>query len=196
MLSRRTALVALSALLAWGVTAQARPLVGRHFVVVWGFEGAGPAESHTFAAFYRGDDLAAGNGHSATISWLPASGALRLIGIERGRNLSLGETLALAHRHHYRIASFGPYEISAETYARALARIRLLNSGKVSYGMLGGSQNVMNCSQAAGSINGPFSAGLSYGFAASRTVARHLALSNQIDPEAASHLGRHRAAAD
>ncbi len=196
MLSRRTAVFYLLALPIVGVEAQARPLNGRYFVVVWGFQGpSGPTLSHTFAVFYRGDDLAAGSNHGATISWYPASGTVRFGGVEKGRNMSLGETLALARRHHYRLASYGPYEISAKTYASALARVRLLNSGKVAYAMLGGGIDAMNCIQAVGSVAGSVATGLAYGPPASAMLANHLALNRgQVDPDAAARLGLKRQA--
>ena len=51
MFSRRGAILTFAALLAGSVTVQARSLSGRYFVVVWAYEGVGPAEAHTFAAF-------------------------------------------------------------------------------------------------------------------------------------------------
>jgi hypothetical protein len=129
MISRRLVVVAL--LSGLGAEAEARvPLSGRYFVVVWGYEaGSSPTDSHTFATFYRGDDLARGKVGPQTISWLPATGVVQPSTIERGKNFTLGETLALARRRGYRVGAFGPYEIAAENYPRALARIRLLNSG-------------------------------------------------------------------
>src|SRR3954451_5080496 len=53
-------------------------------------------DSHTFASFYNGDDLAHRRLKPATISWLPASGAVRLLRVERGHNFSLAQTLATA----------------------------------------------------------------------------------------------------
>jgi hypothetical protein len=35
-------------------------LASRYFVVVWAYEGDAPRDSHTFATFYKGDDLAKG----------------------------------------------------------------------------------------------------------------------------------------
>ena len=130
----------------------------------------------------------------AVISWLPATGIVREQGAERGRNFSLDETLMHARRHGYRIATFGPYEVSAETYAHALARIRLLNSGKVAYTMINGPAHAMNCIEAAGSVDAPIMTGAAYGFSASAAVAAHLALdTNRVDEAAAArlHLGRH-----
>src|SRR2546429_6106123 len=88
MLSRRGAVLSLLTILSARIEAQARSLEGRYFVVVWAYQGASgsPTESHTFAAFYRGDDLAAANAHPITISWLPAAGVVRFGTVERGKN--------------------------------------------------------------------------------------------------------------
>jgi hypothetical protein len=50
-------------------------LRGRYFVVIWAYQGHAPTDSHSFASFYNGDDLADGRVTPATISWLPADGA-------------------------------------------------------------------------------------------------------------------------
>jgi hypothetical protein len=191
MISRRIVFVSLLLALGAAAEAKAQSLHGRYFVVVWGYEGQPnvPENSHTFATFYRGDDLALGQAGLATISWIPPTGIVRPGVVERGKNFSLGETLALATRHHYRVAAFGPYEISAETYSNSLARIRLLNSGKVLYAMINGPGNTMNCIEAAGSVGEPIHAGFSYGFAASQEVASHLANNySQVDHDAAARL--------
>jgi hypothetical protein len=148
-----------------------------------------PRDSHTFASFYRGDDLAAGKVHPATISWLPATGVVRFGSVERGKNFSLEETLALAKRRGYRLASYGPYEISAQTYSRALLRVRLLSSGRIAYTMINVVAGAMNCIEAVASVGGPINTGINYGFAASETVASHLALHRgQIDRDVAGQL--------
>jgi len=152
-------------------------LRGRYFMVVWAYQGPGNAarDSHTFASFYAGDDLADGHVEPATISWFPATGVVRPFGLERGRNFSLAQTLAMACRAGKQVASWGPYEITFGLYRRALARISLLKSGKVSYSMMSLRQGTMNCIEAAGDITDtPFRPGLSWGFAASEAVVRHL----------------------
>jgi len=199
MISRRAIVLSLLSVPGAGGKAQAQSLQGRYFVVVWGYEGASisPSDAHTFATFYRGDDLAQGNVHPATISWLPATGVLQFGVVEKGKNFSLGETLALARRRRYRVAAYGPYEIGAKTYSRAMARIRLLNSGRIAYTVINGPAGAMNCIEAAGSVGGPISTGLSYGFSASTAVAGHLASNRgQVDREAAArlNLGRYAAA--
>jgi hypothetical protein len=151
-------------------------LRGRYFLMVWGYQGPGnaPKDSHSFVAFYRGDDLADGRVIPATISWLPASGRTHLLGVEPGRNFSLAETLALACKTGKQVASLGPYEITFDLYQRALARIRTLRSGRVAYSALALRSGSMNCIRAAGDITAsPFHPGIAYGWAASRVIARH-----------------------
>jgi hypothetical protein len=162
---------------AFGHIDKAESLRNHYFVVVWGYEGNGnrPRESHTFVAFYNGEDLADGRVKPATISWLPTDGAISLIGVEQGRNFSLGETLAMACRANRRVARWGPYEVSLDLYRRALARIKVLGSGSVAYSALGLAGS-MNCIEAAGDITAaPFHPGISWGFRASETVVRHFA---------------------
>jgi hypothetical protein len=155
----------------------AERLHGRYFVVIWGYESLGnaPGGSHTFATFYSGDDLAHGQVRPATISWLSTTGRVRLFGIERGHNFSLAQTLAIACKTGKRVASWGPYEINVTLYRGALARIKLLNSGRVAYNGSGLHPRGMNCIKAAGDITDtPFRPGVSWGFAASKAVVRHL----------------------
>jgi hypothetical protein len=156
----------------------AESLGGRHFIVIFAFEGdpGDPTEAHSFAAFYRGDDLARGTTQPAlSISWLPASRIVQPFTEERGRNLSLAETLQLARRPGVRVMALGPYAIRPELYRLALDRVRLLNSGAVRYAMLGTGPDAMNCIVALGSIAEPIGTGMSWGFAASVQIAQHLA---------------------
>jgi hypothetical protein len=152
-------------------------LQNRYFLVVWGYQGAGnpPRESHTFLTVYRGDDLAEGRVAPATISWFPADGVIHLVGVEWGRNISLGQTLAIACQGRKHVVAWGPYEISSSLYQRALARIKLLQSGRINFSALGLRPGSMNCIKAAGDItNKPFHAPMSWGHQASRAVVRHL----------------------
>src|SRR5262245_64056596 len=108
MISRRTLILAsLSGLFIQ--SAQAESLRGRFFVVVWGYEGVSgdPTDAHTFATFYRGDELSHGRVNPAAISWLPATGVGQASGVEKGRNFWLTETLALARRRDHAVAACG-----------------------------------------------------------------------------------------
>jgi hypothetical protein len=150
---------------------------GRYFLVVWAYEGEpnAPRDSHSFVAFYKGDDIADGRITPATISWLPATGIIRLVGVQQGRNFTLAQTLAMACQTRKKVASWGPYEIAPELYWRGLARIRQLESRTVAYSALGLRARAVNCIKAAGDISdSPFRPGISWGHLASQSIVRHL----------------------
>ena len=173
----RTGLFGLIAIaLTVATPAWAESLGGRHYMVVWGYQAEPnvPENSHTFASFYRGDDLARGTNSPLTISWLPATRVVRPHGQERGRNFSLGETLRIARDRKFTVNAYGPYEIKADLYRRARERLRVLNSGKIQYAMINGSEDAVNCIAAVGEIGGPINTGFDYGFAASLAVVNHL----------------------
>ena len=149
----------------------------RYFLVVWDYQGVGnlPRDSHTFLTVYRGDDLAKGRVAPATISWFPATGVVHLVGVERGRNLFLSQTLAIACQGRKHVAAWGPYEIPSALYRQALARIKLLESGRIDYSALSLRPGSMNCIEAAGDItNKPFHPLMSWGHQASKATVRHL----------------------
>jgi hypothetical protein len=80
----------------------------------------------------------------------------------------------MACRDGKRVASWGPYETNLALYRRALARIRLLASGKVAYSGLALLRGTMNCIKAAGDITDtPLNPGLTWGFGASKAVVSH-----------------------
>ncbi|RUP00543.1 hypothetical protein [Hyphomicrobium sp.] len=150
-------------------------LRGRYFVVVWSYQGPDDdlVHAHTFTSFYSGDDLARGVVKPSTISWLPATGSVQVLGSERGRNFSLDETLRMACEARRKVQSWGPFEVTTELYQRAQQRIALLMSGTVRYSML--NQDGINCIKAAGDITPePFDTGILWGEAASAAVVRHL----------------------
>jgi hypothetical protein len=131
--------------------------------------------AHTFASFYRGDDLAIGVVRPATISWLPATGAVQLFGAERGYNFSLGQTLRMACRSRRKVKAWGPYEVKAELFRSALRRIQVLESGQIRYSMINALPRSMNCITAAGDITPvPLDTGILWGDAATAEVVRHL----------------------
>lgn len=176
MLGRLARICAAAAALITVADAQAEPLQGRYFGVVWGYQGAShaPEDAHTFASFYRGDDLARGAVKPLTISWLPASGVIRSGTQEQGRNFGLQETLAIARSRGYQLASYGPYEIRPELYQRAAERASELDSGRWRYSMLNGAPGAINCIAALGGIAGPINTAFDYGFTASQDVVAHM----------------------
>jgi hypothetical protein len=152
-------------------------LQNRYFLVVWGYQEAGnlPRDSHTFLSVYRGDDLAKGQVAPTTISWFPVDRGVHLVGVERGHNFSLHQTLAMACQGRKHVAVWGPYEILPALYQRVLARIKLLESGRIDFSALSLRAGSMNCIEAAGDItNKPFHPLISWGHQASRAVVRHL----------------------
>ncbi len=152
-------------------------LVGHYFMIVWAYQGPDDdlVHAHTFASFYRGDDLANGTVRPETISWLPAAGAVHLFGSERGRNFSLDDTLRRACGAGRKVTSWGPYEIKPELFRRAMARVQKLQSGQIRYSMITSLPHSMNCITAAGDITPhPLNTGLLWGVAASAEVVRHL----------------------
>jgi hypothetical protein len=177
----RISLFALLSFLVLPLALKAQPVAhlslrGHYYVVVWGYQGANNdvVQSHTFASFYKGDDISKGVIKPATISWLPASGFVEPFSSVRGRNFTLGQTLQMACRSGREVKSWGPYEIEPALYQRALKRVRLLNSGRVLYSMIDG-PGTMNCIDAAGNFTPtPLDTGIAWGFVASNAVVQHL----------------------
>lgn len=150
---------------------------GQYFLVVWASQGrdGDVLHSHTFASFYRGDDLARGVVHPVTISWLPTDGVVHPFSLEKGHNFSLDETLRMACRSNWKVVSWGPYKIRPELYRSAMRRVRELRSGHVRYSMMNAFSGSMNCIIAAGDITPvPLDTGILWGVAASAAVVQHL----------------------
>src|SRR5262249_18621995 len=86
---------------------------------------------------------------SKTISWLPASGVIRLLAApEPGHNLGLSETMTWAKSHDLATTSWGPFEIQKETFDRAVAQAAKLEEGKIEFKSLDGrtrSNGASNC---------------------------------------------------
>ena len=173
-------LVFIAAVAAFASSAEAsnRAALREHyFLVVSGYQGPDNdvVQSHTFASFYSGDDLAKGIIKPATISWLPATGVVQPFGSERGHNFTLAQTLRMACRSGRDVKSWGPYEIKPALYRSALRRIRLLKSGRVQYSMIDTQAGTLNCIDAAGDLTPvPLDTGIAWGFLASDEVVQHL----------------------
>ena len=152
-------------------------LRGHYFLVVWGYQGEtnDVVQSHTFASFYNGEDLAHGIIKPTTISWLPASHIVQPFGVEKGHNFTLQQTLQMACQSGREVRFMGPYEIKPALFQRALKRIELLKSGRIRYSMFDTAHGTMNCIDAAGDLTPtPLDTGISWGFVASAKVVRHL----------------------
>lgn len=110
----------------------------RYFVTFYAAQRSNrePQTTHSFAVFIRATSADDGElrCESFTISWMPASGAIRLLAPpEPGKNYTLKETLAWAERLGLRTKSFGPFEITKEIHDRAVDQKTRLESGAVQY---------------------------------------------------------------
>ena len=160
----------------------------RCFVVLLASEAPdqAPRRAHTFATFLKIEITKSGGAmvtktlETATISWLPASGNIRLLALpERGRNFDLAESLAWAKERGLESTTVrGPFEISKDLYKRALEQKEWLESGAVAYKALDGRlrpQIAINCIHAVSDlIPGPLlPTGTAHGDAATALVAEH-----------------------
>ena len=132
-----------------------------YYVMVFGSERDGPSPnySHTWATFVKATPkLPEGFLLEAhTISWLPEDRKIRVAALlaEPGRNFDLISTLNWARDTGQRIFQWGPYQINAELFERALAQQRLLESGNVLYKAIDTgrrSNRVSNCIHAVAAV--------------------------------------------
>jgi hypothetical protein len=134
----RAAVLILLVLFLHAVRASAQE---RYFAVFYGCQDADatPSKSHSFATFLKG----AANGEkltdtsALTLSWLPVSGNLRLLGAaQAGHNLTYRQTLAWAEKVGARTTRWGPFEIDKKTYDAAVQQYERLQSGNVEFKVL------------------------------------------------------------
>jgi hypothetical protein len=157
-----------------------------HYVVIFAYQGPSnrPRHSHTFATFVRSEEDDSAKGYALethTISWMPASLNVRPLALfpERGRNLTLDETMKLARSMNARVTAWGPYPIAPELFDKALKRKARLESGAMSYKALDGrfrGGNVTNCVHAVSDIDPSMpllGSGTIYGEPASAAVVRY-----------------------
>jgi hypothetical protein len=143
--------------------ARGAPAAEFHYVMVFGSQRplGDPRFSHTFATFVRasgyGPDSRTYQLEAHTISWMPASGDIRVAALlpEPGVNMDLLDTLRWAVQTGQRVTMWGPYRIDPELYERALRQVALLESGQVRYkavdsGFL--TDHVSNCIHAVASV--------------------------------------------
>jgi hypothetical protein len=111
-----------------------------YYVLIFGSqsEPKRPRLTHTWATFVRtADEPTALNApiESFTISWMPASLAVRPLALrpEVGANLGLHETLRAMYANGQGVSLWGPYRVSRELYERAAAHKIRLESGQLAY---------------------------------------------------------------
>jgi hypothetical protein len=118
-----------------------------------------PRYTHTWATFAKVTDCGGKRYVEAlTISWMPANLNIRPYALlpEAGTNLDLPTTLRFVHSQCQRISVWGPYEIDAPLYQKALAQKARLESGRVLYRSvdpLFRGQNISDCIHAVSDID-------------------------------------------
>lgn len=148
--------------------------------------------SHTFCTFMKAEE---GNADVAaepklethTISWLPTSGVVRVLALrpERGRNFSLDETLRVVRSTGQHVRSYGPYEVSADTYNKLLRQKQKLDSGRYTYkaidGRVAGALNCIHAVTTADPAWGGFGVpSQSYGFPSVSILAERVTNKGQV----------------
>jgi hypothetical protein len=129
-----------------------------YYVLIFGSqsEPKRPRLTHTWATFVRAaDQPIALNApiESFTISWMPASLAVRPLALrpESGTNLGLHETLRAMYASGEGVSLWGPYRVSRELYERAATHKIRLESGQLAYKAVDSrrpSPSVSNCMHA------------------------------------------------
>jgi hypothetical protein len=112
-----------------------------HYVLVFAAQGHLnlPRHSHTWATFVKasgeGPDANSYRLEAHTISWMPRALAIEPLRLqpEVGTNLDLAATFRWAQSLNLELFVWGPYQIDAELYARAMGRIAYLQGGHASY---------------------------------------------------------------
>src|ERR1051325_1300485 len=108
-----------------------------YYVLVFGGQRAyvnSPIKTHSWATFIH--HTSEGRVQYFTISWLAASGNLKLLKpAEQGRNYTLEETLAYCRENRMEIAIWGPYQIKADLFDRAILQKARLDKGEALYKM-------------------------------------------------------------
>jgi hypothetical protein len=142
-----------------------------------------PKYTHTFATFVKASTCAEADEQeyfeSHTISWLAAKKQVCLFRLfpEPGFNFSLESTLQWAFSVQARISMWGPYQIKAELYDKALMQKARLESGAIQYKVVDVGyrhHSASSCIHGVCDIDrdrGPHLTWFRYGESASRSVA-------------------------
>jgi hypothetical protein len=188
---RSTKLFGRLCLVAVVLAALVRPAAAadRYYMVVFASQANPnvPRAAHTWATFIKASGAGPffwdyQNVDSHTISWMPASLAIvpARLRPEPGKNFDMQTTLKWAQSMGGRVSAWGPSQIQKGLYDRALAQIRVLNSGAMAYKAIDWryrGSGVVSCFHAVSDIdvdNGWLETNGAYGDAASDMVAHHL----------------------
>jgi hypothetical protein len=122
------------------------PAAERYFLIIFGSQTTPKLARfcHTWGTVIRvreaddaPDAATPGQKHldADTISWLPANLRVRPFALrsEPGVNLDLDTTIRAVLAHNQRVSAWGPYEITADLYQRALRRKARLDNGEMLY---------------------------------------------------------------
>jgi len=115
------------------------PPQSRYYFILFGGQSVPfiPWTAHTWATYVKVTPTGAGPllVEPHTISWLPLDGAVRIRNVHpvAGRNFTLDETLDMMAGHNAQVSYWGPFEIDADHYDRALGQIDFLDSGAATY---------------------------------------------------------------
>jgi hypothetical protein len=136
----------------WLGLATPAPAAGdQYFAIIFGAQRPVikvPRYAHSFAAFVHW--MPGGRFESFTISWMPWTEEIRPLWLEpeRGRNLTLRETLRWCYENRLEMAAWGPYQIQPDLWRRALWQRCRLETGQVLYQALDGNSpdgRISNC---------------------------------------------------
>jgi len=183
-----------------------------YFMTVFGSQHQPPLGDrvHSFATFVKatgtGDDWNQYRLEVHTISWLPETMDIKIWRMtpEPGENFGLFKTLDWALSDGAAVQKWGPYQISCDTYRRALHRIGILNADLITYQAIDPlfRTEISNCIHAISGID-PYDARARYplirvGFSASRHIVDVFASHGMILDSQANHcwldrrMGLHR----
>jgi hypothetical protein len=172
-----------------------------YFVLIFGSQSRPKRleATHTWATFVRavgeGTDPNAYRLSVHTISWLPASGDVRVWAArpEPGVNRTLEQTLAYVYARDERVRLWGPFVIGVELYNRSVAVYNALQGGAVQYRAISTNANLLiaDCIHAVAAVDPDFGRGhyplIRVGIPASRYIAREIVLRGArrgVDPSA------------
>jgi hypothetical protein len=167
----------------------------RYYAMIFGSQSSPKLlrYTHTWATFIRvvgeGDDPRSYQVYQHSISWLPASGVIRVLSPvpEQGVNLDLHATLDAVARDGESVTMWGPFEMRPEIYERSLRIKAILDSGAAQYRAISTPRDLLvsDCIHAVAAIDPVFGRGhyplIRIGKPASRFIARQVMTRSVFD---------------
>ena len=192
--SRRIRLAML--VVALGLASGSRAGAGEfYYVMIFGSQGSPKflRYTHTFATFIKatgeGPDPANYAVEAHTISWLPATGVVRVLSPlpERGVNFDLDQTLAYVTSKRETVTVWGPFRIGKILWDRSLELRAIVHSGKPRYRAISNARDMLisDCIHAVAAVDPQFGRGhyplIRIGKPASRYIARQIMTRSRFD---------------